>query len=293
MNDFIYLIQGSADQIKRIINSRNWEHVRVLFLTYDREITNAVFFPNSTWGEGRNLLLKKALEIEQSYQYYIFLDDDIRFVRGSFSEFERCLKKYKPAVGVPVFIPKTQNSVFSTRFFKHRPPTFQICQYADAQFLALHRDLVLDNIVVPLQTQFDQISWWCTSSTQQLLLFNLYGRWFLQFNNIEVTNECHREYTNHPFQEIQNQWFQNQFLKPIVDRRSFAVNLTSYKNIQIKFKQQKLLLIVSLFLNFFKVVVMTHLYRPKQFYKLTKENIKKILKPGSKLSEQYHSRTIF
>ncbi len=36
------------------------------------------------------------------YRYFIFMDDDVEFVRGGYGDFESLLLQLRPAIGVPV-----------------------------------------------------------------------------------------------------------------------------------------------------------------------------------------------
>jgi len=286
MKNIIYLVQGTADLVAKYYYLKQRNDIEVLFLTYDVKIDGAYFLPNSTWGEGRNYLLEISLELNEKFLYYIFLDDDITFLRGSFEDFEKLLLKHKPAVGVPVFIPKTQNTILSKRLFDDKPCKYQICRHADAQFLALHIDIINQRLVVPLQTQFDSISWWCTSSTQQLLLFNLYPKHFLQFNYIEISNDCHRHYTNNDFKDIQKDWFSKQFRGPISDFRQKSYNLLDKKNLNYvrnNLSRHDLLCTIKVFIN---TLWLTFIYRPKRTYYLKKQKLNKKLFSNSILLNQ-------
>ena len=66
----------------------------------------SIFYPHSSWTQGRNRLLKETAGT--SYQYYIFLDDDVEMraigdtsTRNPWRLFEEFLTEYEPAVGVP------------------------------------------------------------------------------------------------------------------------------------------------------------------------------------------------
>jgi len=293
MGKFIYLVQGQARYIQNYLDLKLRNDVDAILLTYDKQIEGAIFYPDSTWGEGRNYLLSKALESGKQYQYYIFLDDDVKFLKGDYSLFEMQLAKYKPAIAVPVFDPKTRATIigfknwFNKRFISMG--VYQICRFADAQFMAFHSDVIHDKLVVPLQTHFDAISWYATSSTQQLLMFNLYKKSILQFNNIIVKNDCHRDYTKHAFKELQNNWFKQQFNKPIFDPRPLAKltkNFFSWEmvfdivNRSIKTRS------FSMIDYYLRTLFYTFLYRPKKRYKIPKKKLIKILRKDSILLSQ-------
>jgi hypothetical protein len=207
MENFIYLIQGQADLVQSFFHLKDRDSSNAIFLTYDKKIDNALYFPNSTWAEGRNKLLEVALA-KRDYQYYIFCDDDIDFKMGSWNEFEKCIIKYEPAIAVPVFLAKT---------FKTPLPgfKFQSILFNDEQLIAFHRDVARDGIILPYQTKFDKITWWAACEIQQILIQNFYYLNSIQFNNIHISNECRLRYPNlNPgiFQKQLREWLAKQFV---------------------------------------------------------------------------------
>jgi hypothetical protein len=60
-----------ADHARTTLRQRT--DVDVLLLTYDREIDEAIFLPQFSSAEGRNLLLQRALELGRQYRYSSFL----------------------------------------------------------------------------------------------------------------------------------------------------------------------------------------------------------------------------
>jgi len=291
MRNFIYLVQGKAELIKNFFYLEKREDACVLYATYDKYIEGAFFIPNSTWGEGRNYLLNKALELKERFQYFIFIDDDVRFLKGGFEKFEQQLLKYKPSIAVPVFVPKTKATIIEIKvpYWKRSKITFkyQQCKRADAQFIAFHKNVITDCLVVPLQTQFDKISWWFTSSTQQLLILNLYPKSFLQFNNIEVANDLHREYINNEFKRIQLNWLSNQFIKPIKNPRPFASNLLSIKNLKKIYEINRRKIPFKYIEVFIDTVWHTITYKPAVSYYIERKTFLKKIKKKSELWKQH------
>lgn len=185
MKKFIYLIQGQADLVNNYLELTNRSDADVIFLTYDKPVENMIFFPKSTWAEGRNKLLEQAL-IKGKYHYYIFCDDDIEFEKGSWDIFEDSLMRLKPAIGVPIF-PKTK---------KDKLPilTFQLFTNNDQQLMGFSYEVVVDNVVIPYQTQFDDTHWWAACEIQDTLIQTFYPTTAIQFNNIQISNTCHDRY---------------------------------------------------------------------------------------------------
>lgn len=289
MKKIIYLIQGEAKLVQNFFELKDRSEADVLFLTYDEQIDEAIYLPKSTWAQGRNLLLEKALELPQDYEYYIFLDDDVRFIKGNFDLFERKLLKYRPAIAVPVFRPKTVDSILGIGISSNGklfvPITdHQLCKYTDGQFMAFHKDVVHDSLIVPLQTQFDDISWWFTSSTQQILMLNLYKDEILQFNDIVIDNEAHREYTKGQFKAQQREWLRKQLVKPMKLRLMAEVNFLSLRAIAIAIRDKT---VSDGFRQFLSILAGTVSYKAKGGYHISEDQISTLLKPDSELMSQY------
>jgi hypothetical protein len=293
IKNFIYMVQGRANCVERFFYLDNREGIDAIFLTYDRKIDGAIYYPNSTWAEGRNRLLDNAIGSVSAYRYYIFVDDDLSFDKGGFKLFEEKLLQYMPAIAMPVFAPKTTSTVFgvgdtydSETFTPLRE--FQICKKGDAQFIAFHRDVILDNLVVPLLTKFDKVSWWFTSSTQQLLIFNLYPKTTLQFNNIAVTNDTHGDYTKGEFKHLQAEWLGRQFIDTCHNPRPYAVNLLSSKGIRLCMGNGQQIN-PQYMIEFLDTLEGTLAYQKKENHRLSEEELACALRRDSELFKQYMS----
>lgn len=95
---FHYLIQGRAGEVADI--SRMFEGRRISILVWDEDKDGCIFFPNSTWSEGRRRLIR---EVDFSVVDYIcFVDADFKILRGSLDRFESKVSKFRPAIAVPV-----------------------------------------------------------------------------------------------------------------------------------------------------------------------------------------------
>lgn len=206
---FLYLVQGQADLVREYHHLKQRKNADVIFLTYDKPLEDAIFFPNSTWAEGRNQQLSEALN-RGSYEYYIYCDDDISFESGSWTQFENNLLRFKPGIAVPIF-PKTVNSALKFPHLQVQPFFIN-----DEQLIAFHREVVNDRIVVPYQTRFDQMNWWVSCEIQQLLIQNFYYFDAWQFNEIRIENTCKKRYTGQfehsaSFRDTVNEWLQTEF----------------------------------------------------------------------------------
>lgn len=190
--NFIYLMQGQAQCIKKYLHL-NSETSDCIFLTFDEEIEDAIFFPNSTWTEGRNRLIQEAKALDKEYLYYILLDDDVSFIKGSFQLMEENLLKYKPALGTPcVDSDYTRGPGMN---FGEDMEVQRIVSW-DEPYDAYHHTVFHDTILLPYDTKFDPVCWWGQCDINRWLLYTLYHDYILQFNNCCISNDLHRDYPN-------------------------------------------------------------------------------------------------
>ena len=95
---FTYLMQGAGDQLL----SQASPPGPLLVLAYDEPVhlpdaRACLFDPSATWAEGRNILLDVAARVAPA-DYYVFCDDDVRFIAGSFASFEAWLARSRPTI---------------------------------------------------------------------------------------------------------------------------------------------------------------------------------------------------
>ena len=207
MKDFIYLVQGQSGRVANYRHLAARKQADALFLTYDTPLEGegALFLPRSSWAEGRNRLLELARQ-RGAYRYYIFCDDDIAFVRGGWGEFEAQLLAFEPAIGVPV-VPKTVK--YTLAWLAH-----QVFRINDEQLMAFHHEVVADALVLPYQRQFDAVHWWIACEIQQALVQRFYPRGAVQFNGIEIANDCRARYATPEGvvpREYAYRWLREQF----------------------------------------------------------------------------------
>ena len=210
MKSFIYLVQGRSDLVKDYFHLQDRDSADAIFLTYDEKIDGAIYFPDSTWSEGRNKLLEAAGK-KGEYLYYIICDDDIEFVKGSWDEFERLLILYNPAVGFPV-VPATRK--LRIWFLK-----FQLYDWPDQQMIAYHNDLISDQLILPYQDNLDKICWWGSGGVVNLIIHNFYKSDSLQFNTVRIKNMVHGRYDRNDIMnnfKICMKWFKNESTKDMI-----------------------------------------------------------------------------
>ena len=188
MKNFLYLIQGKKEMVLKQIGKINSD---IAILTYDSEIDlidirvkGCFFLPNSTWAQGRNKLLSETKDWD--YNYFIFMDDDVEFLKGSFDFFENKIIQSSPAIAMPLLV-GIKNS---GRYNKYK--IVQHPEAMDSQILAFHKDVLKkDKRIMPLVIKYDQFSWWYSCEIHHYLIFAFYESYIHQYNDILVDNTNH------------------------------------------------------------------------------------------------------
>jgi hypothetical protein len=188
---FAYLVQGTSSNLVNF-NFLQTANSDLYLLSYDKPIAKAptgshtIFLPNSTWAEGRNTLLQYAINGVVNYRYYIFLDDDVEIISGSFPDFESELIKFNPMMGIPLGDQIKETFRYDDENLVHHPVAFdQIVQ-------AYHRDAVTEGIAIPYETIFDSESWWYSCQINQYLTLKYYRGRCAQFNKFQIRNSAHQ-----------------------------------------------------------------------------------------------------
>lgn len=188
---FLYLVQGRKVNVLKYHSLQN-EESDLVVATFDEEVSmdemalfKSFFIPKTTWAEGRNIQYEFAKSISNSYEYYIFLDDDVVFESGSFPEFQELLLKYKPAVGFPLMDVAYNRGLYDKR------AEVQHIQVIDQQFQAYSASAFSNSITMPLVTDFDSESWWYACEINSYLLFMENVGHLAQFNQMRVANVGH------------------------------------------------------------------------------------------------------
>lgn len=185
---FLYLVQGKRtlpDHYAELVSPRS----DMIQLTWGEPVEGAIYFPKSTWTEGRNRLLQEALARPEKPLYYIFLDDDIVFEEGGWRLFEEGLLTYRPAIAVPGY---PVYWAFDPSIFIPLPGVdAQTCFWYDAMYTAFHRDIVEDGILLPYYTGLDKASWIYSQWFVVELVKALYPGRALQMNRVRIANATH------------------------------------------------------------------------------------------------------
>jgi hypothetical protein len=195
LKNFLYLIQGPSELPSHLESILKTNYSEVVMLSFKEQTSKTtLFFPNSTWTQGRNMLFHYAKRLEQRtnclFKYWIFLDEDVRLDAVQLRRFEQFLLDYEPAVGVPKIPWNPRISSPSTGIagdWKVLP-----VYHFDGIFNAFHREAV--EWLLPYNASFDDSSWW----TSQLILIHKAGMWYqshiLEFTDLVASNPFSRKY---------------------------------------------------------------------------------------------------
>ncbi|OGK32270.1 hypothetical protein A3F57_03775 [Candidatus Roizmanbacteria bacterium RIFCSPHIGHO2_12_FULL_36_11] len=190
MKKFVYLVQseGKLNSRLEVIYGLNSD---IILLTWKKPTKEAIFFPLSTWTEGRNRLYQEVFLT--NYLYYIFLDGDVdlrvahphkKTNKNPWRVLESYLLKFLPAVGVP-------------RFSWDKTPYKEVkaVYYFDAPINAIHKEAL--NVLLPFYDGDDMESWWNSGIYFLHLASLLYRHHVFQFDAVEAVNKTHRPYPRH------------------------------------------------------------------------------------------------
>lgn len=182
----LYLIQTSGAMPDLLSCLKKKNHVLLSFRENTPDTT--IFFPKSTWTTGRNKIREHVLKMTKKYDYYIFLDEDIKFrdfsQEDGFNNFEKLLLQYQPYIANPNYVgyyPDVKNSNVRTTI-----------EY-DGMYNAFSKDAFFSNLLFPYIDKFDPQSWWMSQYVLYMLC-SIFKKDVVLFTNIIITNENHSEY---------------------------------------------------------------------------------------------------
>jgi hypothetical protein len=149
--------------------------------TTNSSISNNVRYitkTKSTWASGRNELFFAALQMNKDYQYYIFLDDDVKLrfaasaskelmFQSPFRVFEQWLVDFEPVVGIPHY-PSNEEKALPLRYRKDNGCDFNDSYrtvlstvHFDPLFNAFHRKAL--HHLLPYSQNNDFECWWTSN----------------------------------------------------------------------------------------------------------------------------------
>ena len=167
---------------------------------------------NTTWGGGRNVLYKEAMNRKQEYLYFIIMDDDIvlqleleKYHSSTpWRKFEEFLGRVEPAVAAV----DIENKLWLRRAAKGRlnmkcsatldidesSEYFSVARY-DAAFNAFHNKSIRN--ILPYTSKFDNTTWNFSPIYINMKIELLYAGHSVLHNQIFATNSKHRPYPKH------------------------------------------------------------------------------------------------
>lgn len=184
----------------------------LFFVTFKTANERALaFMPGSTWSDGRNRLWE---EMRDQYDYYIFIDDDLQFLKPKisfapmatylshklihrghlvnsyepatpayfFSQLERHLTTFKPEVLAPLGLAETTSRLDMAAMKKSS--YVRRLGYFDAQFTALSNYAA--SKLLPYDTKIS--GWWSSQLPVYLYAYHVFGSKAIAISNIAVIN---------------------------------------------------------------------------------------------------------
>lgn len=179
---------------------------------------------NTTWNQGRNLLWLQAKKRAREYNYYIFLDDDVRLTfsrnfpdfkpntTSPLREFENFLTNYEPVIGVTDFPP---NHGFNSMLARRKAfcnnigsskPLYLSVHFFDALFNAFHSKAL--DYLLPYTTTYDNMSWWYSQREIIARMEIIFRGQAVMFAPIQSSNWQHRPYPRRdgPARQLRQIW---------------------------------------------------------------------------------------
>jgi hypothetical protein len=197
MKPFVYLIQSESEMPYPDLPDDGND---IILLTWKQPsgCKDAIFYPGSSWNEGRNRLLQAAIQRNAGYLYYIFLDGDcivkedtelaeslhIPICGNPFRTFEAWLLEWEPAVGYTHY----------SWQYAEAGAAVNLGHNIDALFNAFHRETL--SFLMPYYTGFDSESWLYSQHILNHLITLLYHTHRIQCNVITIRNQTRKSYAH-------------------------------------------------------------------------------------------------
>ena len=211
---FVYLVQTESCLPKylaspEVIGSSSNCNCDVLVLNYKERCNDTslphveyVFNSSTTWTTGRNLLYELAMKRDETYHYYIFMDDDVELnvtknenkTQNPWRAFESSLKSVEPAVGVVNQLVRLENLYFFRNEIKCNTGTDEYLPtvFFDPEFSAFHYKAVQH--LLPYSTRFDHITWWYSHFDIDIKCELMFRGQVVLHTSIISHNVKHRQY---------------------------------------------------------------------------------------------------
>lgn len=176
---YVYLIRSRNTIIDNYRFLKNNSSDVIISTWKDNHVTHDWFdlyyHPNTTWGEGRNELLKIAYN-RNLYDYFIFLDDDLKcdFERNII-KLQTFLELKRPNIAYPKINYKSTNGL-----------EYQLKFNCDAAFSCFKRDIVKN--LLPYYNGLQEQSWHYSQAIVNVLQTIMYNDSRIQLNSVVYEN---------------------------------------------------------------------------------------------------------
>eukprot|EP01102_Stenamoeba_stenopodia_P011870 TRINITY_DN3677_c0_g1_i1.p1 TRINITY_DN3677_c0_g1~~TRINITY_DN3677_c0_g1_i1.p1 ORF type:complete len:784 (-),score=148.31 TRINITY_DN3677_c0_g1_i1:105-2456(-) len=173
----------------------------VIIISWQWRSTNnrTIWYPGSTWTEGRNRLYQEALEVEKyrgyKYRFMVFTDDDFQIectragipkaeVTKCFEYTHKMLDKWQPAIG---------DCDHPTEDFVSFPAESEAdVTWLDAYWNSFHREMV--DLILPYNRTYDLIAWPGSQGYVRWQAHTFWRHHIMAFTKVYCWNPKHRDY---------------------------------------------------------------------------------------------------
>lgn len=235
---FVYLVQAESCLSEHISSFIRLESSTVrdfivlswgeqCILDSSTNLSGVVYFygKNTTWSTGRNILYRLAMNRDDKYRYYIFLDEDVEFyftfnttediysngTNYPLQAFENFLLNYEPAVGLCNYCSRCGKSLPNGSYVPalccsprpatgNLPPILPVTISFDAAVNAFHNDAIQH--ILPYRLDYENISWWESQKYVILASDVLFRGQVVRYTPVTAINNNHRDYP----QQVLDNW---------------------------------------------------------------------------------------
>jgi len=214
----------------------------IIVLSYKKETEDTtIFFPNSTWTTGRNKLREHALSLDEHYDYYIYLDEDIIFKgltqEEGFKHFEHLLDVYKPLIGSPQM---ENRGWYNSHGNLIEDAEAQSVVCFDGIMNAYSSQIFLENTILPYDNHFDQTNWWGSQIMTWIKCNYYYRDKVILFPQLKIRNTCSSDYPQEVDNSLSNLDYENFTDEYLYYKMGWdkSFNWVNNKDKQIKIEKQ-------------------------------------------------------
>ena len=200
------MVQSEAALAEKFLKL-NTPRSDVLIFTWDRKINRPGFLhqPNTYWGQGRQILLEAGRELKHKYKYYVMMDNDVEFIKGSLKDFEDAVLQKEPDFCQPAYV----SSPYIAKYVKITPFRYSAFFHFDSAFICLKRELFFHENIYYLRGNLLKEMYLKSHHPSTLFWIRLF-EWFshlklMVFNDMHVINTKHvkaYDYSNFVYTKI-------------------------------------------------------------------------------------------